>query len=29
VTLSLLMNLEDDPTPFLLPAVKALTATRR
>jgi D-alanyl-D-alanine carboxypeptidase len=29
VTLSFVMNVEDDPTPLLLPAVKALTATRR
>jgi D-alanyl-D-alanine carboxypeptidase len=27
VTLSFVMNVEDDPTPLLLPAVKALTAT--
>jgi D-alanyl-D-alanine carboxypeptidase len=29
VTLSFAMNAEDDPTPLLLPAVEALTATRR
>jgi D-alanyl-D-alanine carboxypeptidase len=28
-TIALTMNAEDDPTPLLLPAVKALTATRR
>jgi D-alanyl-D-alanine carboxypeptidase len=29
VTLSLVMNVEDDPTPLLLPAINALTATHR
>jgi hypothetical protein len=29
VTLSFAMNVEDDPTPLLLPTVKALAATRR
>jgi D-alanyl-D-alanine carboxypeptidase len=29
VTIALAMNAEDDPTPLLLPAVKALLATRR
>jgi D-alanyl-D-alanine carboxypeptidase len=28
-TIALVLNFEDDPTPLLLPAVKALTATRR
>jgi D-alanyl-D-alanine carboxypeptidase len=29
VTIALMLNVEDDPTPLLLPAVAALTATRR
>jgi D-alanyl-D-alanine carboxypeptidase len=29
VTIALAMNAEDDPTPLLLPAIKALLATRR
>jgi hypothetical protein len=28
-TIALMLNMEDDPTPLLLPAVKALAATHR
>jgi hypothetical protein len=29
VTMTLAMNAQDDPTPLLLPAIEALSATRR